>query len=264
MMKKYQALIVTALVIALLVIILYFIIIFCKLNVVLADLPIFTNIVSILSSILLLAIAFVLFNKYGGDQKVLDKQMVMVMGLIEYLSKLQFSMNVVNKGKSRGHIINLSLFVFETNLEFIKETPILSGIKYDMTEQFLSPDFENIFSKITSFTEVQFMPKKIVSKIELVEKHMSKIGLTMDESDMPSDYIFVNADHEFERNSIQDFDKILPFYGIGVMDKVRFESVINDLRDIYSTADKWLKENNGSVYSSLNILSLPIKKSRKS
>ena len=188
------------------------------------------NIISGISTLITLVIALILFNKFGIEKSILDKNTETVFDLLQTISKTR----IILEGKESWHQIYLSdLQLSEQTKEYIKNT----GNK----KLIFSSEYFDEIPRIIDLVKNVFTPKEIAKKA--MELNIEILQYVPQEE--YQNYFKVSFTGN-KRNSGKTT------FGLANQKQITFDEYVNMWQSVIDGITKWLSENS-SIVPNLNI-----------
>ena len=182
--------------------------------------------ISGVSTLITLAIALMLFEKYGLNKKIEDKKQNVVLELLDELSK--------------------SVLILETNIDngrIITSYALASGVRFenrldfDEKELVFSKNYTTNISKISKYSKNYWMPKPIVKKID----DACFFVLTFNENIDYFNEKYVRI--KFSEDNNYHNDKNVKYGNMNLSGNFNFEIYIQKWVDLHDAIISWLNEN---------------------
>lgn len=202
------------------------------------DLDSSTNIVEILfvasaiSSILTLLVALLLFNKFGIEKDILQKNLKAISSIFEILAKTNISINM-NDGS--WHFINLLRDLREGRFSEFKHygNKIVAG---DITAI-------SGLTGLSALGESIFMPKEIAVHVRKIAVGVIKFSEDIEKK--PHKYAFIQFQDAKKTVYSVELDKETEDTKVGLLNgkELEFKEYLQMFDDLYKSCQKWLKKN---------------------
>ncbi len=202
------------------------------------DFQIFTNIVTVISSSILLAIGIKLYKRFSGTQAIVDKQTERVIKLVGLLSNARFSIVQIHKdGKEGNGALNVTIHGYKTHIKtsykFIPESD------YSKKELYVSASILGFLEPIWELKDDPYMPKNIAYLLRDNFGLMTQAKFNMD--DLDEEYLIFSPLFGEKSNSL--------LWKPGDVMKI-----MGEMKKAYDACNTWLKDYNDGAYGSLNLI----------
>jgi hypothetical protein len=195
---------------------------------------------SSLSSLLTLLIALELFNKFGIEQEILQKNLEFVSKVFGLLAKIEISANV----DGSFHFIRLSRDLREGLVQRFNN-------KYG--EMIVAGDISVMsgLRELLDIGESIYMPREIASCIR--KFNFSSINYAEDIVKSKDKYIFLQFIGASKKVFSMELNKYIDDNRVGLLDdkEMKLKDYLQTFDDLYKSCNKWLK-NNSSINLDLN------------
>ena len=183
-------------------------------------------ITSSFASLVTLTIAIVLFNKFGIETPLLEKNTTIVFKFLEELKKSKLSIN------ADSYVIMVLLY--DPHISFINELSF-SLNRYYKDKLIFSIEYNNSLSKLFEIASSPFMPKSISNKVDKLNCYVLEMDLANKDI---SKYAIVS-----DIEGIGSFTKFGKFNG----NDITIFEFLNLIEDVKVEVVNWIKKN--SKYS---------------
>jgi hypothetical protein len=208
-----------------------------------------TNTVSIITSLVLLAVAITVYQKFSSNQSILDSQTKNVIDIVAFLADTRFMLSSKNNKKDTLTLLNVDIFRLEDSLDF-KDRKI-GGFDPNKTLQYAETNLQTWCVQLESMANNPYTPKHIAKSI------IDNFGLQMCgakyKNELTEPYYLLSVQgfkNDYEDNVLADLNR----------KPINIKDVIYDMRKIYNECAAWLQETNGELFSSLNIQNVKSKR----
>lgn len=179
------------------------------------------TIVSSLAAVATLSIALLLFNKYGIDSSLIDKNSTKVFELLEQIKAIRFSF------ETKEHWFNIGMSDPFKNNEFIEN--------YYQEKLIFSETYYNSLRRVFELNDSPFMPTVIVEKIERLQPYL--MSFDVDQGTQGDYYkVLVMGDSKIPETKFGRFNG----------EDISLFEFLNILNDINDVVQKWVRSNSSS------------------
>lgn len=219
-----------------------------------------SNVVSILSAILLFGVSLLAYQKFNASQQTTDKKAEKVFELIQCLQEIRLTaIYTVSPGRSN------SVFDIRPVSDKKVEKPINKMIFRDKSKEnnphYFDESVTNVYQDLVTLSEDIFMPKNIAEKIRSSFDIEGMFSINTKPYKDVNNYELViyarrtrNSNLSLYSNLIEDPvvtpQKVITDFNSKPVDA---NKLIKDIRSINKLAHKWIKENSPYVISDLNV-----------
>lgn len=199
----------------------------------------FTNTITVISSILLVAIALKLYKKFSGAQTIIDKQTALVIEVVGLLSEAKFGLKVVHKNHKEGNaLVNITIHGYKSHIA--RNYKLIPEKDYADKNMYIDSDIFHFLEQLWKLKYNPYLPKHIA--ISLRNDFGMSAQATFKKNELNEEYL------EFGTSMRNGSDSLL-------WQPANVKDIMKNMKDIYDVCNDWLKHNNPEVYDSLNLIS---------
>ena len=198
-----------------------------------------TNVTTVLSSVILLAVGLKLYRKFSGTQAILDKQTVTVIKLMGILSGARFAARrVQGDGDSHASLINLKIDDYKSHIKRSNEAMPGMGFDFNSVNQYFGMSIISYLEQLQDIREDVYLPRSIARQLQ--------------------DDFGIPAQASIDRDSVEGTYLEFGLMGHDWTDQLLWRTgdiiaVMGRMKEVYNSADSWLEKNNPEIYDTLNI-----------
>jgi hypothetical protein len=213
----------------------------------------FTNVITSISSLILLSIGILLYKKFNSSQLLVDKQTEKVVELLTFLNTLNFYCEVVEDGASVATYYNMHITDYKKRR---KDLFSEGGNDYRKYVNYASPAVLDAVYQLGELASNPYSPKKIADRID------SRLNIIVGRfaSRAEKSYLLVGVRGDFKLTKPTDKDGSSAKYEkfLDQFNKTDFvyEDLMFELEMVYQQCYEWIKANNATVFGTLNIRSV--------
>jgi len=192
------------------------------------------SIASSISSLITLLIALVLFNKFGVEQDILQKNLKAVSDIFEVLAKTRISIHT-NDGSIH----------FLTILRDLREDRFSTPELVRYGDKIIAGDISTMtgVDELANLGESIFIPKQIAKSIRNIA--VSSLIPSDDIENNPDKYVIIQ--YAGVKNTVLDIDSDKeiesPRKGLVNGKEITLKEYLKNFEDVYRACQKWLKKN---------------------
>lgn len=209
-----------------------------------------TSVVSIISAIILLAIALTLHNIFSGSQALIDKQTHKVLELLHFISSIGFAFDIGEKSSLTANYIKL--VEYKTCR---KDLFTHRGVDSRTFINYAHGSLYDMLHKLSSFADDPYVPKSIATII----RNRVRVGHAkqLRKKDYVEQHLMLGAIGEFPHVSPvvigMSNDAIPEIFTELYQEAFDADDMMYRLEIVYSAAYKWTMQHNRPIVESLNL-----------
>jgi hypothetical protein len=208
-----------------------------------------TNIVSIISAVLLVFITLILYNKFNGSQALVDEQTKRVVLLLKTINQTRFAMDRYNKRGHRGTFYNLRIIDYKKRRVELVDP---NGKDYRKYLNLTDRSMWDLYTYLSDLADEPYLPKSVADTIRA--RFNLEMSSNIAKKELPEQYIVIFVRGDFKRSKIDsNGEEYLPLIKAFNNKTFDFDDFMYNFESLQRKAVAWLKKNNPIIFSSLNI-----------
>ena len=225
-----------------------------------SNVSVLSNVVSVLSAVLLFGISLLAYQKFNASQQTTDKKAEKVFELIQCLQEIRLTA-VYNVSPSRSNSVFDIRPVSDKKTKKSVNEAIFKDKSKEKSPHYFDRSVLNIYQELVTLSEDIFMPKNISKKIQNNFDIEGMFSIeTKPYADVNNNELVIyaqktrNSNLALYTNLLED-PSVAPEKVISSFNNapVSADKLIKDIRSINKLAFKWIKENSPYVINDLNI-----------